>query len=58
MIPDVDLLICGAGPVGCVLAERAANLLGWNVLVVEKRRHVAGNCHPHPELRPPLLPHQ
>ena len=45
MIPDVDLLICGAGPVGCVIAERAASLLDWNVLVVEKRRHVAGNCH-------------
>ena len=45
MIPDVDLLICGAGPVGCVIAERAATLLGWNVLIVEKRRHIAGNCH-------------
>jgi UDP-galactopyranose mutase len=45
MIPNVDLLICGAGPVGCVIAERAANLLGWNVLIVEKRRHIAGNCH-------------
>ena len=45
MIPDIDLLICGAGPVGCVIAERAANVLGWNVLIVEKRRHVAGNCH-------------
>lgn len=45
MIPDIDLLICGAGPVGCVIAERAANVWGWNVLIVEKRRHVAGNCH-------------
>jgi len=45
MVPDVDLLICGAGPVGCVIAERAATLLGWNVLIVEKRRHLAGNCH-------------
>lgn len=45
MIPDIDLLICGAGPVGCVIAERAANVWGWNVLIVEKRRHIAGNCH-------------
>lgn len=45
MIPDVDLLICGAGPVGCVIAHRAATELGWNVLIVEKRRHLAGNCH-------------
>ena len=45
MLDDVDLLICGAGPVGCVLAERAARVLGWRVLVVDRRRHVAGNCH-------------
>jgi UDP-galactopyranose mutase len=40
---DVDLLVCGAGPVGCVVAERAA-ALGWSVLVVDRRAHVAGNC--------------
>ncbi len=45
MLDDVDLLVAGAGPVGCVLAERAANVLGWKVLVVDRRRHVAGNCH-------------
>jgi UDP-galactopyranose mutase len=45
MLDVVDLLICGAGPAGCVLAERAANVLGWKVLVVDKRPHVAGNCH-------------
>jgi UDP-galactopyranose mutase len=40
-----DLLVIGAGPVGCVLAERAARLMGWRSLVVEKRGHVAGNCY-------------
>src|SRR5207302_1609868 len=35
----------GAGPVGCVLAERAANVLGWKVLVIDKRSHFAGNCY-------------
>ena len=45
MLDDVDLLVCGAGPVGCVIAERAATVLGWNVLVVDQRRHVAGNCY-------------
>jgi UDP-galactopyranose mutase len=45
MFDDVDLLICGAGPVGCVLAERAARLLGWRVLIVDRRRHLAGNCY-------------
>ncbi len=41
----VDLLIAGAGPTGCVFAETAATILGWKVLVVEKRNHVGGNCH-------------
>jgi UDP-galactopyranose mutase len=45
MLDDVDLLVCGAGPAGCVIAERAATLLGWKVLVVDKRRHIAGNCY-------------
>jgi UDP-galactopyranose mutase len=48
MLDDVDLLVCGAGPVGCVVAERAANVLGWRVLVVDRRAHLAGNCHDRP----------
>lgn len=40
-----SLLIVGAGPVGCVIAERAANVLGWKVLVIDKRNHIAGNCY-------------
>lgn len=42
---DCDLLIVGAGPVGCVIAERAATQRGWRSIVVDKRDHVAGNCH-------------
>ena len=42
---DVDLLIIGAGPVGCVVAERAASQCGWSSLIIEKRDHVAGNCY-------------
>lgn len=45
MLESVDLLVCGAGPVGCVVAERAARVLGWRVLVVDRRRHIGGNCH-------------
>ena len=48
MLDDVDLLVCGAGPVGCVVAERAADVLGWKVLLIDQRRHVAGNCHDSP----------
>lgn len=40
-----DLLIVGAGPVGCVVAERAARLKGWRSLVIDKRNHIAGNCY-------------
>ncbi len=42
---DFDLIIAGAGPVGCVLAERAASEVGWRSLIIEKRAHVAGNCY-------------
>ncbi len=42
---DFELLIVGAGPVGCVIAERAASQLGWRSVIVEKRAHIAGNCY-------------
>jgi UDP-galactopyranose mutase len=48
MLDDVDLLVCGAGPAGCVVAERAVNVLGWKVLVIDQRRHIAGNCYDAP----------
>ncbi len=41
---DYDLVIVGAGPVGCAVAERAANTRNWKCLIVEKRDHIAGNC--------------
>ena len=40
-----EVLIVGAGPVGCVLAERCATQLGYKVLLIDKRAHVAGNCY-------------
>jgi UDP-galactopyranose mutase len=45
MLDDVDLLVCGAGPAGCTIAERAATQLGWKVLVIDRRAHIAGNCY-------------
>ncbi len=48
MDTSCDLLIVGAGPVGCVIAERAASLRGWRSLILERRGHVAGNCHDRP----------
>lgn len=40
-----DLIIAGAGPAGCVLADRAARDMAWRCLFVEKRPHIAGNCY-------------
>lgn len=40
-----DVLIIGAGPVGCVLAERFANELNLTCHIIEKRNHIAGNCY-------------
>ena len=39
-----DVIIIGAGFAGAVLAERFA-ASGKKVLVIERRRHVAGNCY-------------
>lgn len=45
---DIDLLIVGAGIVGCTVAERAARERGWRSVVVDRRSHVGGNCHDAP----------
>ena len=40
-----DYLIVGAGLAGCVMAERLANGLGCQVLLVERRDHIGGNAY-------------
>lgn len=40
---NFDILIIGAGISGAVLAERYASI-GKQVLIIEKRDHIAGNC--------------
>lgn len=30
---------------GCVIAERCAKELNWQVLLIDKRKHIAGNCY-------------
>jgi UDP-galactopyranose mutase len=44
MDKNYDVIIAGAGPVGCVMAERFASVMNWKVLLIDKRDHVAGNC--------------
>jgi UDP-galactopyranose mutase len=40
-----DVLVVGAGLSGAVVAERLARLKGMKVLVIDKRRHIGGNCY-------------
>lgn len=44
-----DVVVVGCGLSGAVLAERFASVLGREVLIVEKRDHVAGNCYDYRE---------
>jgi UDP-galactopyranose mutase len=46
-VKHYDFLIVGAGFAGAVLAERIANELGKNSVVVERRDHIAGNAYDH-----------
>jgi UDP-galactopyranose mutase len=45
MEKSYDVLIVGAGPVGCVVAEQLAKKKGWRCLIIDKRDHIAGNCY-------------
>ena len=40
-----DLLICGAGPVGCTIAELASRKHQLKSIIIEKRNHISGNCY-------------
>lgn len=39
-----DYIVVGVGFTGAVIAERIANVLNKEVLVIEKRNHIGGNC--------------
>lgn len=44
-LAGLKFLIVGSGFFGSVLAERIANDMKENVLVIEKRNHIGGNCY-------------
>ncbi len=41
---NYQAIVVGAGLSGAVMAERMASQLGWRVLLLEQRDHLAGNC--------------
>jgi UDP-galactopyranose mutase len=42
-----DYVVVGAGFAGSVVAERLANVLGLNVLIIDRRPHIGGNAYDH-----------
>jgi UDP-galactopyranose mutase len=44
MKKENKILIVGAGPVGCIFANKYASVLNKKVLLIDKRNHIAGNC--------------
>ena len=44
IIKKNKILIIGAGPVGCTVAEILSNN-SYKVKIVDSRNHVAGNCY-------------
>ncbi len=40
-----DVLVVGAGLAGSTIAERCASEYGARVLLIDRRPHLAGNCH-------------
>jgi len=41
---NLKYLVVGSGFFGSVIAERIANVLNEKVLIVDKRKHIGGNC--------------
>ena len=41
----MTILIVGCGLSGIELAERFANIMKKQVLIIEKRNHIGGNCY-------------
>jgi UDP-galactopyranose mutase len=46
---NADLVVVGSGLFGLTIAERCANDLGLNVLILDRRYHVGGNAYSAPE---------
>ena len=46
---NADLVVVGSGLFGLTIAERCANDLGLEVLVLDRRHHIGGNAYSAPD---------
>ena len=44
-LENCDVVVVGSGLFGSVISERLANILDKQVVVIEKRSHIGGNCY-------------
>ena len=42
---NYDYLIVGAGLAGITIAERLASQLNKSILIIDRRKHIGGNCY-------------
>ena len=42
---NADLVVVGSGLFGLTVAERAANELGLDVAIIDRRHHIGGNAY-------------
>ncbi|MDO5533112.1 MAG: UDP-galactopyranose mutase [Propionibacteriaceae bacterium] len=55
---NADLLVVGSGLFGLTVAERAANDLGLNVVVIDRRHHIGGNAYSEKEAQTGIEVHR
>lgn len=41
----MKFFVIGAGIFGAVMAERIASVMGAEVIIIDKRDHICGNCY-------------
>jgi UDP-galactopyranose mutase len=55
---NTDLVVVGSGLFGLTIAERCANELGLEVLVLDRRHHIGGNAYSAPDPETGIEVHQ
>jgi len=57
-LSEPDLVVVGSGLFGLTIAERCANELGLDVLVLDRRHHIGGNAYSAPDPETGIEVHQ